>query len=146
MFFGGANEIKIGFKQRTSIVKNDDGTLITHPNEVVYKLKSTFAELLNKKNMTTVIPEPDIIIKQDLIEPTDDAIEWAIQMLKNGKSPREHDLVSELLKKGGQALTQQMGNIIRKIWKEEILPVQWNTSILYPIYLQKGRCVGLQKF
>jgi hypothetical protein len=33
-------------------------------------------------------------------------------MLENGKSPGEDDIVSELLKLGSQALTQQMGNII----------------------------------
>lgn len=48
IFFGETNEIKIGFKQRTTIIKNYDGTLITNPNEVVDKFKSTFAELLNK--------------------------------------------------------------------------------------------------
>lgn len=53
-------------------IKNDNGKLITNPHAVVDKFKSTFAELLNKNNRETIIPEPDIIIKQDLIEPTDE--------------------------------------------------------------------------
>jgi len=41
---------------------------------------------------------------------------------KNGKAPREDVVVLELLKKGGQVIVQQLGNIIQKIWKEETLP------------------------
>lgn len=68
------------------MVKQDDRILITNLKEVVDKFKNTFTEL-NKKNRNTIIPEPDITINQDLIEPTDEEIEQAIQMLKNEKSP-----------------------------------------------------------
>jgi len=94
--------------------------------------------------MTTVIPEPDIIIKQDLIEPTDDETEWAIQMLKNGKSPGEDDIVSELLKKRRSSFNTTDGKFNSENMEGRNIVSTMEYFYFMP-NIQKGRCVGLQK-
>lgn len=68
-----------------------------------------------------LIPEPDVTVNQDLIEPTNEEVKRTTQMLKNGKFPEEYDIVSELLKK-----------------------VQWKYIYIMP-NKQKWRYVRLQK-
>jgi hypothetical protein len=53
-----------------------------------------------------------------------------IKKLKNNKSPGENNVVAELLKNGGNAIKDE-------IWETEVMPGEWNTAILCPIF-KKG--------
>jgi len=47
LFFGKVNEIKNGFKTRSTIMKDDEGNLITTKEEVTKELKKVFEKMLN---------------------------------------------------------------------------------------------------
>lgn len=63
---------------------------------------------------TTVRSIPEIRTNNEIqIEPTD--VQRALRQLKNRKSPGQDSIPNELLKHGGQHLTQQLTKLINKI-------------------------------
>jgi hypothetical protein len=40
----------------------------------------------------------------------------------------------ELIKNAGAKMEQKIYNIIRKIWNDEQMPMEWEEGIIYPIY------------
>jgi hypothetical protein len=65
-----------------------------------------------------------------------------IKSLKNNKAVGEDRICGELLKLGGPRLTDELFNLISRIWHKEEIPIEWRTSIICPI-LKKGdpKCV-----
>lgn len=51
MFSERVKKIKVVFKQRTNIVKRNNGTLTTNQNEVVDKVKNATGKVLNNKEL-----------------------------------------------------------------------------------------------
>src|SRR5262249_16014323 len=72
-----------------------------------------------------------------IAEPTLQEVELEISKLKNFKAPCTDNLPGELLKHGGNALCMEMHELIKRIWNDEQLPVEWWTSIICPLY-KKG--------
>jgi len=66
----------------------------------------------------------------DILPPTYNII----RKLKNNKAPGSDNIVPELIKEGGQKLKHKIHTLILKIWEKEELPVNWENSILCPIY------------
>jgi len=64
---------------------------------------------------------------------TDEEISTVINGLKNNKSPGEDRLGADLFKYGGEELINEIGKLIRKIWKTEEIPTEWQLAIIYPI-------------
>jgi hypothetical protein len=57
--------------------------------------------------------------------------------MKNNKAPGNDNIPGELLKYGGDRLTERLHDIIKKIWKTETFPEDWKLSIVTPIH-KKG--------
>ena len=74
---------------------------------------------------------------EEISAPTLGEIKTIISRLKNHKSPGSHGIAAEMLKACGDVLHQHVYEIILKIWRNEILPDEWNESIVCPIY-KKG--------
>ncbi|XP_025419018.1 uncharacterized protein LOC112689494 [Sipha flava] len=70
--------------------------------------------------------------------PSLEEIQYAIQTLKNNKSPREDKIVAELLKLGRQNLTKNLHNLIQQIWTKEKIPKEWN-ELICPIFKKGSR-------
>ncbi|KAL4141595.1 hypothetical protein QTP88_004211 [Uroleucon formosanum] len=100
LFFEKANEVKNGFKPRSTIMKDDQGTLITDKEEVTREFKKVFEQMLNISTETEAEDNNIITVEKYLEEPTLEEVKMAVEMLKGGKGPGEDTIIAELLKKG----------------------------------------------
>jgi len=76
----------------------EDGSLITEMIEVASEFKNVFERMLNQLTQN-VRYEQITTVEQYLEKPPVDEVKLAINMLKNGKSPGEDGIATELLKK-----------------------------------------------
>jgi len=58
----------------------------------------------------------------------------AIQSMNNNKSPGIDNIPGELYKKGGGLLLNKIHNLIKGIWMEEKMSMDWTKNIIVPIY------------
>jgi hypothetical protein len=73
-----------------------------------------------------LVPEPSLV-----------EVEIAIGKLISYKSPGTDQIMTELIKAGGETLYSEIHRLICCIWNNEELPQQWKESIIVPIY-KKG--------
>jgi hypothetical protein len=68
--------------------------------------------------------------------PTYEEIEESFKKLKNGKAPREDNIIPEMIKYGGKQLANKLQELICAIWREEKMPMpaDWETGIICPIF------------
>jgi sorting nexin-29 len=75
-------------------------------------------------------------------------IEIAIQSMSSNKSPGIDNIPAELYKNGGQQLINKVHRLIKGIWTEEKVPIDWKTNIIVPICKNKGdklQCANYQE-
>jgi len=65
-------------------------------------------------------------------------IEMAVQSVNNNKSPDIENIHMELYKKGGGLLLNKIHSVIKGIWMEETMPMDWTKNIIVPIYKNRG--------
>lgn len=112
IFFGRANEVKLGFKRRTTMIIGEDGTSLTENAKIADEFKKMFKTLLNQPSRNTII-ENRASVEQNLESPTRAEVDIAVEMLKNGKAAGEDEIASECLKKGRPKLIKQLHNLIK---------------------------------
>ena len=61
----------------------------------------------------------------------------AIKNSKNNKSPGVDGITNELLKNGGDCLTDSMFIIFSKILDDNVIQIEWNNGVIIPIF-KKG--------
>jgi hypothetical protein len=71
--------------------------------------------------------------------PTYNEVNDIIQKLRNNKAPGPDNIISELIKGGGQKLKHRIYMLILKIWEKDELPADWENSIICPIYKKGDR-------
>ncbi|KAL4104822.1 hypothetical protein QTP88_020098 [Uroleucon formosanum] len=132
-------------KRISTIMKDDQGTLITDKEEVTREFKKVLEQMLNISTKTEAEDNNIITVEQYLEEPTLEEVKMAVEMLKGGKAPGEDTIIAELLKNGGITLMINLKQLINKIWREETIPKAWQVSILCPIY-KKGDVINCQNY
>lgn len=131
------NTKKKQYKTKTTLIRNEDGQLLTGKNAVADRWAAYFQTLLNNNNDTDETDDYEHPNTDPILSPTMEEVEEAIKKLKNGKSPGIDQIPSELLKAGTQPLKEHIHELIRKIWEEENLPKDWKSVIVIPIH-KKG--------
>jgi RNAse (barnase) inhibitor barstar len=144
LFFEKANEIKNGFKAKATIIKDEEGLLITDKKKAANEFKNMFEKMLNQPTQVDV-EENLSTVEQRLDEPTVEEVERAVGMLKNGKAPGEDSIVAELLKEGGKELMAQLKRLVDNVWKQEEIPTTWHMSVLCPVH-KKGDAMICQNY
>lgn len=69
----------------------------------------------------------------------------SINKLKNNKAPGGSNVVAELFKNNGETLKNEIWKMINLIWDKEILPEEWNLSILCPVF-KKGDVLDAKNY
>jgi hypothetical protein len=133
-FYRGINEFKKGYQPRINIIKDENGNLITDPQNILNSWKNFFNQVLNVHGVRDV-RQMDIHTAEPLVpEPSLIEVEIAIGKLKSYKSPGTDQIPAELIKAGGEILYSEIHRRICCIWNKEELPQQWKESINVPIY------------
>ena len=92
---------------------------------------------LYKKQETEIEPNtPEIIINNDILVEKGD-VELALKKLKNRKSAGPDGITNELLKYGGDNLTEQLKILINKIMYHHRIPDEWRNSTTI-LWFKKG--------
>jgi len=94
-----------------------------------------FDELLNAHEVE--LQESTIVNETREDTATIEEIEIAIKKLKNNKAPGIDIIQAELLKHTGQEFSKCVHKLLGQIWNNEIIPEEWNLSIICPIH-KKG--------
>ncbi|KAI5714830.1 hypothetical protein M8J77_006182 [Diaphorina citri] len=138
-FYRTARYFNKGYAARIDLIKDNDGQLVADEKKALEIWRKYFKELLNTEGTAESNNESEIIIEneEEAEEPTLEEIRAAVKILKNGKAAGKDGIPTEVLKKGGEKLSEKIWLLMRTIWKEESIPSDWKESIICPI-LKKG--------
>lgn len=126
-------------KGKATQVRAADGTLLTAKHEVLERFREHFKALYNGTGGAT--SDIDFSFLDDdgriVAVPTYEEVSTAITSLKNNKASGPDNLPAELLKMGGEELTNALYKIVLQIWNEQTLPAQWLEGATLPLH-KKG--------
>jgi sorting nexin-29 len=77
--------------------------------------------------------------------PKIDEVKKAIERLQSNGSPGSDNIIAELLKTKQEIIELTLQRIICQIWKEEIIPEQWEDGLICPIH-KKGDQLELNDY
>ena len=121
-----------GFKNCDIPMKDADGVVITSVEEQTQLWKTHFETILNKEAPREVedIPERDEDLLVNMDPPTANEVKSAIDNMKSGKAPGADGVSAEMLKAGGDVITETLTQIFKEIWEEEEIAVDWKTGLI----------------
>jgi hypothetical protein len=127
--YRGINEFKKGYQLRISIIKDENGNLLTDPQNVLNRWKNFFKQVLKVYGVHD-IRQMDIHMTEPLVpEPNLVEVEIAIGELESCKSLGTDQIPAELIKAGGETYSE-IHRLICCVWNKEELPQQWKESIV----------------
>ena len=134
-----------GAQTNTNVpVRGKDGKVLLTEREQSARWVEHFNEVLNQ-------PEPDELFSFDNesdLGPIEGSLEdfqisetaKAIRKLKNNKAAGLDEIPAELLKQGGEPVTEALTELFNKIWHAEEIPEEWREGIIIP--LSKKGCLS----
>jgi hypothetical protein len=97
--------------------------------------KTYFQRILNSSNNDeTLTTQKRTEAIDDMEEPTNEEIAETIKELKNGKTAGKDNICNELIKYGGEKMSENIQQMIKDIWKNEQIPEEWKIGRIMPIY------------
>ena len=136
---------KAGPRQRSFLVKDSSGEVLSTEEDCVNRWQEHFSQLLNHPP----IPEDPILsqaanspIAPNAECPTSPVslaeVKAALKKLKNAKAPGICSITAEMLKAGGDNMSRWLTQIINFVWVHERLPDDWRRGIILPFWKRKG--------
>ena len=104
-----------GFRNCDIPMKDADGVVITSIEELTQLWKTHFETILNKEAPKEVedIPERDEDLLVNMDTPTANEVKSTIDNMKSGKAPGADGISAEMLKAGGDVITETLREIFQ---------------------------------
>jgi len=110
--------------------------LFADSHGILARWNNHFSQLLNVHRVNDVRQTETHTAEPLVPEPSAFEVELAIEKLKSHKSTGVDQIPSELIKAGGRTIRYEIHKPI-SVWNKEELSVEWNESVIVPIY-KKG--------
>ena len=127
------NSYKTAHRQ-SSIIEDKQGKPLEEEQAIVNRWTEYCQELYNHP----LNPDINILQRNNLDQDDDlpilkDEVINAIKSLKDGKSPGNDNISSELLKHVGDAIVNVFTELCQKAWSMKKWPAQWTQSLVIPV-------------
>jgi len=66
--------------------------------------------------------------EQHIEEPNIEEVREVIKELRNNKVPGGDNICAEIVKYGGDKLIQLIYELIKDVWRQEVMPKEWNND------------------
>ena len=66
-------------------------------------------------------------------------VEVELRHMKNGKAGGEDEILTEMLKGGGEAVVKSLAVMFNRIWGWEVVPEQWGCGMIVPLFKEGER-------
>ena len=144
------NEEKMQKKQETAhIIKDKEGNDLKTPDEIKNRTSEYYKELYVpnevKEGYENYTETLERFIEQcwemedgTSEELTDEEIMDTIKDLEDGKATGPDGISNEMIKRGGRSLQRSILRMMKSVYKNEKIPVEWNTAYIKNIYKGKG--------
>nr|XP_049692389.1 uncharacterized protein LOC126053698 [Helicoverpa armigera] len=119
-------------------IKDESGKVLCKDEEIKERWKVYFEKLMNEENVWNGIHQEAQVNKGLVREISMDEVERALGSMKNGKALGPDDIPAEVwkvLKKNG---CMWLTLFFNKLLHEEVIPQEWCSSSLVPIFKNKG--------
>ncbi|XP_049957656.1 uncharacterized protein LOC126474235 [Schistocerca serialis cubense] len=106
-----------------------NGRMLTEDQNIGRRWGEYFTELLNSDEPAELLEFDDpVTVDPEYPPPTIEEIRNQIKNIKNGKSPGEDRISSELLKAGSEILCFKTHKLIEQIWAKHEIPGEWKEA------------------
>ena len=140
MVYRLTNEIVGKKTNRTSLVKDENGDVISDPQKADERWASHFEKVLNRPrpdDPETVPDTPFLQIDVSADPPSTVEVTTAVKKLKNGRAPGVDGITAEMLKASLRACMFVWTALLVAIWNNEKVPKDWTRGILVKLF-KKG--------
>jgi hypothetical protein len=125
-------------------IKSKENVLLNEEEKIVGRLREYFNRLLNESLIEIEEKEQDTTgsILDDEIDvdpPGLEEIRRAVKCLKNNKAAGTDNIPAEFYKYVGEEMIKALRILISQIWNEEVMPEEWNTAAIVPIFKKGDR-------
>ena len=124
-------------------VMDKNGKMLKDGEAVKERWREYFKNLMNVKDGGPAVVTAVIlngvggVNREESI--THEEVNQAIKRLKNGKAAGIDGITAEMLKYGGDVVTEWMVKICQMAWERGVVPADWTKAIIVPVYKGKGR-------
>lgn len=123
------HDLREGYRPRTTICRNENGQIISEPDEIKNLWKRHFQMLLeNQEEYGTLDVSRGEEEENEIEPPILEEVRQTIMARRNNKTPGIDKIHAELLKLGGEHLMNQMHTLIIKASNEEKIPEDWRKA------------------
>ena len=115
-------------------IKDKNGKVLLTIEEQTNRWVEHFKEVLNQ-------PHPEILHDFDtetadkqfdvsLENFSEENVTAAVQKLKNNKAPGLDNIISEMLKNGGECSTESLTSLLNNCWQHQLVPEEWRKGMI----------------
>ena len=122
-------------------IMDESGQPLQKSEEKLAWWKRHFEKVLNVQSVVAgnVIEELEDRSEVETTQVTREEVEQAVRKLQNYKAAGEDEIVTELLKNGGDAMIDWLLEILQEVWKTKQVPSEWKKAVLVPLHKKKDR-------
>lgn len=123
-------------------IKNKNQEILTNKKDIMERWREYFKELLGHQKQNKEENTNETEIENQRGEEKTEEIKMeelinVIKKLKNGKTPGNDKITTEMIKNLGETGREILLQIINKAWKNEKIPEEWGIALIKPIH-KKG--------
>jgi len=142
-FYKKVNNKRNGYKAPAGICRDRSGKrVLMAPEQCLKEWTNYFEDLLNadmemEENMSDLSTNQEDENNDDT--PSLEEIIEAIGKIKRNKAAGIDDIPGELIKSGGMRMVTAIHDLVREVWRQETLPLEWRSAIICLIYKKGDR-------
>ncbi|KAL7841885.1 hypothetical protein SRHO_G00255760 [Serrasalmus rhombeus] len=124
--------------QQVRLIKDREGNVLVSEQRVLSTWKEYFEELMNEENKRERRTTGGEIVDQEVQRISKVEVRAALKRMKNGKAVGPDDIPVEVWRCLGEKAVDFLTRLFNKILESERMPDEWRSSVLVPIFKNKG--------